>query len=208
MIRPSLVPVALLACCGPLAAQSGRRECRAEPSFHTGLWQYGPGADSASTSRMQARLARRFTLLVIASEGAGVGKLATESEITIWPSTASDTAPRIGRARDIVGYGRSVVLRNGYLHHGVDRIAPGQRPRFFRVQFRPPDELTLTWVADSTSLDHMGFDGTDPTLEVHRIADEVMTGRWLGGGFEVLPASTPVGILVEAESGYFCAWPR
>ena len=139
-------------------------------------------------------------------KGAGTGKRAAESELLLWPHHSYDTMRRIAPANRVIAYGRAVLLREGYLHEGLQHVRASP-PSFFRVQYTPPNNLAFTWVPDSSSLNAVIFDGPGPILDVHTFEAGVLTGRWIDGGIAMLGYPTPVGLLMEKAAGYFCAWP-
>jgi hypothetical protein len=213
--RPFALCAALLPLAYPAGAQDASPYCGASATYAravNGLWLDLPNqafelADSVSPERMQQRLAKHYRLLEITTEGAGTGKWAVVSELSLWPHLTYDTISRIGPAAQVIAYGRAVGLQKGYLHERMRNI-PGGQASFFRVQYSAPSTLRLTWVPDSMSLNSEVMDGSGPILDVHEIQDGVLSGRWIDGGIAMLAYRTPVGMLAEKALGYFCAWPR
>ena len=199
--------------CG-LHAQTPNRQC-----FAANNWSQGPGAlwpgllprflevpDSVSPATMRSRLVGAYTLLEVVTQGEGLGKEVIESRMRIWPEPVYDTTRSIGDASRIIGYAETVALRSGFLHDTVKAVARAHK-RFFRVQYSPPNTLRFVGVSDSSVIRKQALDGPGPWLEVLRIDDGVLQGRWLNAGIEVRVFSTSVGQLAEQGFGYFCAWP-
>lgn len=131
----------------------------------------------------------------------------TESELSLWLYPIYDTVRGIGHPSRVIAHGRVTRVREGFLHDSITDVSDARRVSFLRVQYSPPGSLSFTPVPDSLSFDAQILDGSGPILEVYSIDEGILSGRWAEGGISMIAYPTPVGMLMEKGSGYFCAWP-
>jgi hypothetical protein len=159
-----------------------------------------------NSTALAQRFAGAYTLLVVTTEGS-LEKVLAEYELRLAAPNPEQTdqvrqIPAAAAGKLIVPLIATIEYRRGAT--GGHRAAG--RPR--------PDITGTTNFEYWPGRGKLGFNvglGIDTGTLFHITdveADGSFAGRWTDGGLTVIQLDTPVGPVLEAERGYFCAMPR
>ena len=174
------------------------------------LW---PGRDSVDLANplitgveaFARRVAGKYRVLLITTEGAGIGKRATEATAVL----------RFQRADSGMGpmrqnHGRFQmdlrIRRYGYLHQPLKPAARNTRAYWTGV-YNAPNGFHFVDADPNETADRYTINEAAAGYYVSTVDDSVgmIRGRW-SASFLMVPQRTPVGTLTESRGGYFCAW--
>ena len=158
--------------------------------------------EATSADVMARRIAGRYRLLIVTTEGRGIGKMAAEGVAMVrylGSDSGSKAVPEPFEIEFLVG-------REGYLHTPLKAPAAANQRRLFRGFYHAHDVLRFRSASPDEPPGQIRFDEATPIYYVNEIVDSigVIRGRWSAHGV-MIPGDTPVGTLQESLSGYFCA---